>query len=416
MLRDLEPDATLPWLVRLRWLVVLGQLGALVVAWWLDVDVTVWLYLAAVAVSALSNALLAFGLRPRCATTASVLGCVLVLDVLLLTALLAASGGASNPFTVLYLVHITLSAVVLSARWTATLAVLSIAGFGLLFLLPADPHAHHRTTALGHLEGMWVAFGLATALTAYFVWRVTRAIAAQREQIASLRETSARNARLASLTTLAAGAAHELGSPLGTIAVAAHEAHLGARRVRGAEAIVEDLALIQLEVERCHNILQRMAARAADAETAVPVTAAQLSAQLVDELGPERAARVELSIDEPDRALRVPAGHLVQSVVALVRNALDASAPDQIVKVVVSGTDGETRISVEDRGAGIPHEVLGRIGEPFFTTKQPGHGLGLGVFLARAFFESCGGSLAIESSPGAGTRALVSLPRAAEGT
>jgi two-component system sensor histidine kinase RegB len=336
--------------------------------------------------------------------------------------LLAASGGASNPFTVLFLVHITLSAIVLSARWTVAIALLSVAGFGALFLLPGetDPHAAHRAMGhlppadegIGHLEGMWVAFVLATALTAFFVRRISQAIAFQREQIASLRETAARNARLAALTTLAAGAAHELGSPLGTISVAAHEAQRGAVALGAPAAeLAEDLRLIELEVERCQEILHKMAARAAEpTDDDAPLTADELARRIRDHLG-ERGARVDLALPAAGLALRLPGEQLVQSVVALIRNALDASPPDDRVTVELGERAGGVHLTVIDRGAGIPRDVLARIGEPFFTTKQPGRGLGLGVFLARAFFESRGGALTIESTPGVGTRALVSLPR-----
>jgi len=269
----LEPDVTVPWLVRLRWLVFTGQAVALAVAWRLDLDVVWWLFALAVVIGAGSNVLLSLGRLPGSWPHHHVLGGVLVLDVALLTALPPASGGPSHPFTVLFLVHITLSAVVLSARWTTFIALLAVLGFGLLFLVPggtADPHAGHHmaghtmpaASGLGHLQGMWIAFVLATALTAFFVRRVSQAIAFQREQIAALRETAARNARLAALTTLAAGAAHELGSPLGTIAVAAHEAHRGAQAMDGAGELAEDLRLIEPEVERCQEIPHTTAARA----------------------------------------------------------------------------------------------------------------------------------------------------------
>ncbi len=416
---------TVPWLVRLRWLVVAGQTAAMAVAWRLDLTVTWWLFGVAVAAGALTNLVLALGWVPTRWAPAHVLGAVLVLDVVLLTVLLAASGGASNPFTVLFLVHITLSAVMLSARWTVAIALLAVVGFGALFLLPegtVDPHAHHGHHAghgagaasdgggLGHLEGMWIAFVLATALSAFFVRRISQAIAAQREQIASLREAAARNARLAALTTLAAGAAHELGSPLGTIAVAAHEARRGALAMDGAGELAEDLRLIELEVERCQDILHRMAARAAQTgDDDAPLTVDELARRLRDHLG-DRAARVELRLPEGHLALRVPSEQLVQSVAALVRNGLDASEPDSRVTVELSARGADVRLAIQDRGSGIPEDDLPRIGEPFFTTKQPGRGLGLGVFLARAFFESRGGTLTFESIPGVGTRALVSLP------
>lgn len=415
MATALEPQVTLPWLIRLRWLAVLGQIVAIAVAkFWSGSELPYLLLGALVAIAASSNAALAT-LRQRgrlAAATASVMGGALVLDTMLLTALLAASGGAMNPFTVLYLVHITLSAVVLSARWTTAIATLSIVGFGSLFLVPMDPHAHHRPGGMtSHLQGMWIAFVLAAGLTAFFVRRVAQAIARQREQIAQLRESSARNARLAAVTTLAAGAAHELGSPLGTIAVAAHEARIAIEKLSNGEAISADLDLILAEVDRCQSVLHQMAARASEAEQEDrTLRSSQLAEQLRAYLGDERAARVEIHVDAADPPLRLPSGQTVQSTAALVRNALDASPPDARVTVAIRAQTNTAEITIEDRGTGIAPEMLLRIGEPFFTTKQPGRGLGLGVFLARAFVESRGGALTLSSEIGHGTRAVISLP------
>jgi two-component system, sensor histidine kinase RegB len=100
----------------------------------------------------------------------------------------------------------------------------------------------------------------------------------------------------------------------------------------------------------------------------------------------------------------------VQSLVALVRNALDASGLEGRVLLEIEHRPSAVSIKVEDRGTGIPPDVLAKVGEPFFTTKAPGRGLGLGVFLARVFFESRGGELSIESTPGVGTRAVARLP------
>ena len=250
----LQPELTLRWLARLRWLAIAAQGVALAVGWYLDTVIHSGLALTALAIGAGSNLVLQRGLR-RVPTDAAarLTGGALVLDVVLLTVLLAGAGGASNPFTVLYLVHITLSAVVLSSWWTAAIAALSVAGFGLLFLFPAGAGAMNEHVRMGHipgpgfdhhLRGMWIAFVVATALTAYFVFQFSRAIGLQREQIATLREASARSARLAALTTLAAGAAHELNNPLGTIAVASHEAALALAAHPACAAVREDLELI----------------------------------------------------------------------------------------------------------------------------------------------------------------------------
>ncbi len=418
MSRDLEPQATLPWLVRLRWVALAGQVLALVAGASVPGLELEWRVFLAVSVATLlSNLALKVPRWSARGDVSRLTGSVLAFDTVLLTVLLAASGGSMNPFTVFYLVHITLSAVALSAAWTTLIAGLSVVGFGLLFLAPHDPHAHHRASGLElHLYGMWVAFMLASGFTAFFVRRITQAIRAQREEIAALREAAAQNARLASLTTLAAGAAHELGTPLGTIAVAAHEAAGVASRIPGAEGVTEDLRLIELETERCREILNRMSVRAAEGPDARAVSStAELERRLRAHLGDERFGRVELRFDEPTPELRAPGEALAQSVAALVQNGIEASPQGGRVVVGLAREATFVNISVEDDGAGIPPDVLAKVGEPFFTTKQPGRGLGLGVFLARAFIESQGGALAIESRHGRGTRAVLRVPSTAQG-
>ncbi|HKO89710.1 MAG TPA: HAMP domain-containing sensor histidine kinase [Polyangiaceae bacterium] len=419
MPHDPESQVTLPWLVRLRWLAVLGQALAVAVAGWgFELDFSFGLLGALVLLAAASNLILAWvarGLPPEGSSpgwsATHIMGGVMTFDTLLLTALLAASGGPMNPFTVFYLVHITLSAVVLSARWTMLVAALSFAGFGVLFLLPIDGHVlQHDGSGLGpHLQGMWVAVVLAAGLTTFFVRRITQAIGRQHEQIAALREASAQSARLAAVTTLAAGAAHELGSPLGTIAVAAHDARLALAAIPEAGAVVDDLQLILLEVERCQDILGSMSSRAApSADDPRAFSGDDLMRSVRDQLGSEQGSRVEFQL--PEAALWLPPSQTTQSVVALVRNGLDASRASERVTVLVQQRGPDAHISVEDRGQGIPEAILGRVGEPFFTTKQPGRGLGLGIFLVRAFVESRGGELRIDSTPGVGTHARMRIP------
>jgi two-component system, sensor histidine kinase RegB len=291
---ELEPTVTLPWLVRLRWLFLAGQVVVFPIAHWgFDVQLE-WSVLAlALGCAAASNLAIArLHQQRKTWSSASLMGGVLVLDTALLTMLLAASGGSMNPFTVFYLVYVTLSAVVLSARWTISIAALSLAGFGLLFVAShtSGMHLHGSATSFSrHLQSMWAAYALAAVLVTFFIGKITRAIAIQREQISTLREANARNARLAALTTLAAGAAHELGSPLGTIAVAAHEAALRAASVPGAAAIARDLQLILLEVDRCQGILHQMSGQAPGPADAEPLTVDRLAAQVRELLGPARA-------------------------------------------------------------------------------------------------------------------------------
>jgi two-component system, sensor histidine kinase RegB len=172
---------------------------------------------------------------------------------------------------------------------------------------------------------------------------------------------------------------------------------------------VRDLELITLEVERCQDILQRMSAQGSQGEAESALTLAELAERIRDQLDDDRAHRVDLEISQPELAIQAPRDQLVVSIVALVKNALEASADERVV-VKLGGGAGGAEISIVDRGTGIDEDVLSRIGTPFFTTKGSGRGLGLGVFLARAFCESRGGELAIESKRGIGTRAVIHLP------
>jgi two-component system sensor histidine kinase RegB len=169
-----------------------------------------------------------------------------------------------------------------------------------------------------------------------------------------------------------------------------------------------------LEVERCQEILGLMAARAGgSSEDSSGTRLAELLLSVRAQLGEERAARVEFRVDDVTAALELPLGQTTQSVVALIRNGLEASTGGAPIVVAISQREAEAHISVEDRGSGIPAPLLPRVGEPFFTTKQPGRGLGLGVFLVRAFVESRGGELIIESKQGVGTSAHMRIPLSA---
>jgi two-component system sensor histidine kinase RegB len=409
---DLEPTITLPWLRRLRWSFVAGQLAVwLGMRFALDTHLALWPFALAMAVTAFSN--VAIERAPSRWAPATVMGSALLLDVVVLTVELAVLGGATNPFTVMYLVYITLSAVVLSARWTTASATLAIAGFALLFAVPTEMHVHHSGRPIfdPHLRGMWAAFVLAAVLMAFFVRRISRAIAVQRDQIAALREATARNARLASLATLAAGAAHELNNPLSTIAVAAHEAALRAHALTEGTAVATDLELILDQVDRCQRILHQMAARVSSDDSDARIRTEQLVGALRRELA-EHAPRIDLRLEAAPDELAIPAAGTVQSLVALLKNALEASPPDERVSFELRGDGDGVAFEVLDHGTGMAPDILEKVGDPFFTTKPPGRGLGLGVFLARVFFESRGGSLAIDSQVGRGTCATARLPRA----
>jgi two-component system, sensor histidine kinase RegB len=418
MPRNLESEASLPRLVQLRWLALAGQAVALICAHlWFETLPTEFPLAVLFGLAGGSNLALARWLKKKQDRPSSsrVVGSLLAFDTLLLTGLLALSGGPMNPFTVLLLVYVVLAALVLNARWTLVIFGLCIACFAGLYF--GTPHARAMSAAGGHfaqhLRGMWLAFAVASGLTAYFVRRIAATIAAQREHIATLREGAARNARLASLTTLAAGAAHELGTPLATIAVAAHELALG---LVHEPAAVADARLISGEVERCHQILARMASRTGSASSAREIAVNELTRLVRARFDVERAEQVRVQSVADLELIRAPVEELIHSLYALIKNALDASQRGDDVTVTLDRDGSAIRIAVEDVGSGMASPVLARAGEPFFTTKDPGSGLGLGLFLTRAFAESQGGELLLESEVGSGTRATLRLPLPVEAT
>jgi two-component system sensor histidine kinase RegB len=407
------------WLIKLRWGAIIGQVVIILL-----VDLGMGLAVphaplfALIALEAASNLACMAWMRSGAEVREWMLGLVMSFDVLLLTGLLYLTGGPYNPFSFLYLVHLALAAVVLSAVWTWTLVGLSLACFGALFFhhipFPSEEgasagHGDHLHT---HVQGMWVAFGVAAGFIVYFVQRVTRALAARDAELAAAHMQTARSERLASLATLAAGAAHQLATPLSTIAVVAKELERQLERQANAEAAVADARLIREQVERCREILLQLAADAGESTGEPPVEVG------VDELlqralgGVSGRERVIVESAAAGEHIRAPIRLVAQAIRAVLRNALDAST-GQSVWVRAAVDDGRCRIEVRDRGPGMTADVLQRAGEPFFTTKGPDRGMGLGLFLTRSILEQMGGSLELESKPGAGTTAVLSLPAGA---
>jgi len=419
--KDVAPKLALPWVVRLRYGMVLCGAAALLAA------APVFHISARIVLWALVPYLLMLGtnlwlrrahhLSPRAAQ--QTLGGIFVFDILCLTAVLGLTGGPMNPFSLLFLVQITLSVVVLKKEWTWTLGVLSALCFGSLFfwnvplmdmpILPAE---------YPHLVGMWAAFVAAAALISFFTGRVSDALRDRELEVLALQEKVARQERLASLGTLAAGAAHELGTPLGTIAIVARELERYATTLAQDESadddlgddLSEDARLIRAEVERCQRILQGMSARGAEPVGEAPqtISVSEMLRQMLDQVPEAKRARIRLHAHDEQAWLTLPVRATVQSLGALVSNALDAGG--ESVEVEAACKHDHVVLTVRDHGVGMSEEVLRRVTEPFFTTKPPGHGMGLGTFLARTFAERLGGVLTYDSAPGRGTTATLILP------
>jgi two-component system sensor histidine kinase RegB len=248
---------------------------------------------------------------------------------------------------------------------------------------------------------MWVAFGVAAVFIETFVTRVSR-------ELGRARAVAQRNERLASLATLATGAAHELATPLSTIAVVARELERG---LDGAP--LADVRLIRSEVDRCREILTGLAADAGatTGEGFVAVRARELLEAA--QSGLKAAVPIRLAAaDAAELELYLPVRAAAQALRGVLKNAQQASPPGAPVEVRARPRGDALEITVEDRGAGMSPEVASRAGEPFYTTKAPGEGMGLGLFLTRVVLERLGGSIAVHSARGRGTRVVMTVPAA----
>jgi two-component system sensor histidine kinase RegB len=413
-------DAVLRWLIPLRFLAAAGQAAALVVGrFWLELPLPYAVLWWVPALTVISNLVLRSLSRRGALPAKRLVLPVLLFDCLLFTFLLQWSGGPDNPFSALYAIHIAMAAMTGSAAATWTVAAAATLGYALVFRWHEVQHFWHAPVAPGdrvglHAIGMWVAVAVVALVITYFISRVMRSLRERDVEMLRLGEIAARNARLASLTTLAAGAAHELGSPLGTIAVIAHELERSAGSTPVPGSLAEDARLLRSEVERCRSILDRMRARAATEATGgpTPLACEDAIAAVREALGSSAAGRVSGRVDAAPGTRLGAKSDFLSVVLPIVRNAIDASPEDGEVHLAVSVESGVLRVVTRDEGHGMDPVTLSRAGEPFFTTRAPGLGTGLGLFVVNLEVERLGGAMRLSSSPGRGTTVVVEWPLA----
>ena len=433
------------WLAKLRWVAVIGQLATIagaVFVFQIQIPMA-WAMAIVISLTASSNLFLSVWFRrwknieDRLAINSVdhqnqesplpwdlILGLVLVMDMLSLTALLFTTGGPNNPFILFFFVNLSLCALVLNRKWTWAINVLTICCFaGLMFehfeMEPLNAGLatirSQQGLSLQHL-GMLVAFATCSSVIVYFMTRLTDELRQQQQEIRLAQTLRANSEKIEALGTLAAGTAHELATPLSTIAIVARDVEHAFEKhppdFPGAEDVIEDVHLIRSQLDRCRGILDRMSSHAGEAigEPIEPVTIEQISNAAIE--GLEDRGRVQLTL--PDDAslekIGVPFVGLSQAMRGLVQNALDADPSDRAIFVVVSREAKGWQWRIRDQGEGMTSETLARVSEPFYTTKAPGKGMGLGVFLAKNVLRRLGGSIDFDSDLGKGTCVTVLLP------
>lgn len=395
-------------LVAIRWFVAGGQLALIAAAGpLLDIALPLAPMLGIVALQAAFNLFSRQRLGRGGAVGDGELFAQLCVDITALTLLLFFSGGAANPLVSLYLPGIAVAAVVLPGRFAWSVAALSVAAYTVLVFwhVPLPVTDAERATRL-HLAGMWLIFVASAALIGWFVARMAAAIRSRDRELAAAREEALRNERIVALGNLAAGAAHELGTPLATMAILVGE--LGRNAEAGAE-LQEDLSLLRSQIEHCKGIITGLAARAGQirAEGGAALGLDRWLAQLVErwrDMRPHAEAKVSLHGTAAPRV----AGEatLEQALLNLFNNAADAGGGE--IEIEAEWDSDRLRLEVRDRGPGFDENVLLAAGRAFVTTRAEGTGIGL--FLAHAAIERLGGRLVLANRAGGGAVSRVELP------
>ena len=319
-------------------------------------------------------------------------------------------GGVANPAVLLYFPLVAVAGLAFPRPWIVLFAGFACAAHGLLLHyaipLPAQLAIGLEPRGLTSRMILWAGFCACICITAYVAEAWRRAVADEQKQILQAERQAVRHANVAMATSLAAGAAHELGGPLATIAVASHELVRAIELADSSHDVQADVELISQEVKRARRVLDRLAlAEIVDPGTRELVELQDFERELRSAL--ETPQRV--TIVAQTQHLLIHRVAVLTMIVSLLRNALSASGPTQLVALKIERQAGSLSFEVCDDGVGISPEILHELGKPFVRGNHQRHGFGLGVFLAKLIAEQLGGTLSYQSE-GRGTVARLSLP------
>ena len=338
----------------------------------------------------------------------------MMLDVAGLTAVFFYTGGASNPFVWFYLLPLMIAATILPRTQTWIMAAVTVLCYTSLFLInaPFDAGPVHHIHAGGfrmHVFGMWLGFVMSAGFVAVIIVGMSHTLRQRDRRLAEAREQALRNERLVALGTLATGAAHELGTPLGTIAILAAELESEYDDAAHAD-LHEKLGILRSQVDRCKSALSVISAEAgadrAESGQRMPVRA--YLTQVIGKWRQQRpGASLDCQIDEQSPDVSILAERtLTQALLNILNNAADASPEN--VRLQSSWTTTELSLDIADRGAGINTPIEGQLGKNPVTTKN--EGLGVGLYLAHATLQRLGGSITVRQRSDGGTLTHITLP------
>jgi two-component system sensor histidine kinase RegB len=398
-------NVRLDTLVRLRWLAVLGQFGAvLVVHFGLEYEVPIWACLAVIALSALLNLALRVGFHQTQWLEPDRAAWLLSFDIAELAALLYLTGGLENPFSFLLLGPVLISATALPPRMTLLIGTFAMLCATVLVFFHYDlpwESKHGLELPEIYMVGVWLSILLAIGYIGVYTWQIAEEARQLSDALAATELVLAREQHLSQLDGLAAAAAHELGTPLATITVVVREIE---RALEPKSPYAEDVKLLREQAQRCREIL----AKITELPTGAPFDRLPLSALLEEAIAPHRNFGVAIGVTlPPDRAAE-PAGArnpaIRYGLGNLIENAVDFA--HRRVEIFVDWSAEEVSITISDDGPGFAPEVVDRIGAPYVTHRRPeprgpdgddhgAFGLGLGFFIAKTLLERSGAKLSL---------------------
>ena len=403
-IRQREGRLGLRTLILIRWVAVAGQTATiLIVHLGFGFKLPVVACLFVVALTALSNLMLSVRMpvRARLGNVGATL--LLGFDMLQLGMLLYLTGGLENPFAILILAPVTVAATILARGPTLALTILAMVLVTLLAFFRAPLPWTGDTVSLPfpYALGVWTALCVASAFIAAYIWSVADEARRMSDALAATEASLNRAQNLSALGGLAAAAAHELGSPLATIAVVAKEL---SREVPEDSPFAEDVALLISQSDRCRDILAGLSQRP-DMADHRPLERLKFSVLAAQACEPYRGGEVALSIVS-DSALdstepEAPESHeFIHGVGNIIQNAVQFAS--KRVTLLLYWDERIVRLTVQDDGPGFPAAVLASIGEPYISTRggDQGH-MGLGVFIAQTLLETGGAELAFANRDGA---------------
>ncbi|MEJ5018265.1 ActS/PrrB/RegB family redox-sensitive histidine kinase [Ochrobactrum vermis] len=419
---NLSRRPRLTTLVRVRWLAIAGQTAAvMLVALYLQFPFAVGICFALIACSAWLNLYLAFRFPTNHRLNPAAASLVLAFDVLQLAGLLYLTGGLQNPFVILMIVPVIISATSLSARHTLVLALLVVACTSILTVkhepLPWYPGETLNLPFL-FVIGIWCAIASALGFTGVYAYRIAEEARQLGDALSAAELILQREHHLTALDGLAAAAAHELGTPLATIALVVKEMQRSYAKNPVDVGLSEDIALLHSQTQRCREILRRLTSLSSENEE--HMSRLPLSSLIEEVIAPHRNFGITIDVQKvagpmPEPVTRRNPG-LLYGLGNLVENAVDFARGN--VSVTWGWTDNQVSVTIQDDGSGFKPEILDRIGEPYMTSRdntRNGGGLGLGLFIAKTLLERSGAQIAFRnrSNPGQGAEVKVVWPRSA---